>query len=531
MASLRELLDTLLPGAGSIGSDIPAGDDAPDVGWVRVLRARVPALDVLDPGDLVIVPVAALAVVAPSPAEARDLVEALARSGAAGLLLVPAAGSAAGSAAASVAASVAPSAAGPAAGSAAGSGPDAVPRLDTLADLAASAVRAGIPAIRVDGTDPATLERRLIGFLVDRRGALERQAAGLESDLAKLAMAGRGLDALAAAIGGFLRRAVALEGRRSDALAVHAPADVPGAAAAVTGYLSRPLNSGRRVPLPGAPGESAPSGWLVLLGDRPANDMEAIATERIAPLLSLELMLEAQVRRTRDEAGRGEALPSDGPPWVVLFARQSEPPEGGPTREETRRELRFRFAARRLALRGTSESMELRAIAALEADDPAGLRIAGRVADFLGRTVAVSRPFEDPSERPAQEAAARATLEAAERLSEPPQVVRADRLPAYRLLAALGNLPDDRIQATALLEPLLTGRAASVRERLATLRAVLDHGGAGEAASALGIHRNTLAYRVRNLETATGWDLGDPELRLALSVAVRIVQSAQTRGV
>jgi DNA-binding PucR family transcriptional regulator len=76
----------------------------------------------------------------------------------------------------------------------------------------------------------------------------------------------------------------------------------------------------------------------------------------------------------------------------------------------------------------------------------------------------------------------------------------------------------------------MAGRPASVRERLATLRALLDHGGAGEASAALGIHRNTLAYRVRNLEGLTGWDLGDPDLRLALSVAVRIVQSAQTRA-
>ena len=142
----------------------------------------------------------------------------------------------------------------------------------------------------------------------------------------------------------------------------------------------------------------------------------------------------------------------------------------------------------------------------------------------------MSRPFTEAAERPAAEATARATLEAVERLAEPPRVARADRLPAYRLLAALGNLPDDRIQASALLEPLATGRPSSVRERLSTLRAVLDHGAAGEAAAALGIHRNTLAYRVRNLEALTGWDLGDPDLRLALSVAVRIVQSAQAKG-
>ena len=46
---------------------MPDGDTAPSVAWVRVLRARVPALDVLDPGDLVIVPAAALSVVAPGP--------------------------------------------------------------------------------------------------------------------------------------------------------------------------------------------------------------------------------------------------------------------------------------------------------------------------------------------------------------------------------------------------------------------------------------------------------------------------------
>ena len=245
------------------------------------------------------------------------------------------------------------------------------------------------------------------------------------------------------------------------------------------------------------------------------------------PLLSLELLVESQVRRARDESARGEALPSDGPPWVVLVARQPESIPGEPGREEIRQELRFRFAARRLSLRGTSESLDLRAIAALEPGDPLGLRIAGRVAEFLGRTVALSEPFNEPGGRPTEEANARATLDAAERLAEPPLVARADRLAAYRLLASLGSLPDDRMQATALLEPLLGGRPASVRERLATLRAVLDHGAAGEAANRLGIHRNTLAYRVRNLEARTGWDLDDPELRLALSVAVRVVQSAQ----
>ena len=56
---------------------------------------------------------------------------------------------------------------------------------------------------------------------------------------------------------------------------------------------------------------------------------------------------------------------------------------------------------------------------------------------------------------------------------------------------------------------------------------MLDAAGPIEAAQALGVHRNTIAYRIRRLEETGGWDLSDPDLRLALSVALRIVQNAQ----
>ena len=78
-----------------------------------------------------------------------------------------------------------------------------------------------------------------------------------------------------------------------------------------------------------------------------------------------------------------------------------------------------------------------------------------------------------------------------------------------------------------MLEPLLDARPDVRRERLETLRALLAHGGVGEAAAALGVHRNTVAYRVRRIEAATGWRLADPELRLPLAVAVGLVQEDQ----
>ena len=176
-------------------------------------------------------------------------------------------------------------------------------------------------------------------------------------------------------------------------------------------------------------------------------------------------------------------------------------------------------------MRGNAESVEVRAV--LAGDDQERRVLARRVADVLGRTVATSRAFDAAAGRPAAESEARSTLEAAEALPDPPPVADAGRLPAYRLLAALRSLPDGRRHAEDLLAPILTGPRDARRERLATLRAVLEHPGLQEAADALGIHRNTLAYRIRRMEAATGWQLGDADLRLPLALAVRLVADAE----
>jgi hypothetical protein len=254
--------------------------------------------------------------------------------------------------------------------------------------------------------------------------------------------------------------------------------------------------------------------------------------DRAAALLALELSRDAAVERARETARRSEALPADGPPWVVVLARQvgGEDLENPEQREAYRAELRLLAPHRRLALRGDSESLEFRLVAAVDSVDPQGTALAGRVASLLRRRVAVSRPFSEPAARSAAEAEARATLEAAERYGSAPPVVRADRLAAYRLLGSLPGLPDGVGQARALLAPLLAGRPGLVAERLETLRVVLDRPGLGEAATALGVHRNTVAYRIRRIESLGGWDLQDPELRLALALAVRIVHSAQFAG-
>ncbi|MBA2571330.1 MAG: helix-turn-helix domain-containing protein, partial [Chloroflexi bacterium] len=244
-------------------------------------------------------------------------------------------------------------------------------------------------------------------------------------------------------------------------------------------------------------------------------------------------------------AGRAaaRALPPAGPPWVSIVARQVmlDQPSTVEQRERLRQELRRLEPARRLSLRGDAASLELRLVAVAADDDPLGVGVAARVHGVARRPVAVSRPFREPEQRALAEAEARATLEAVEILRSDestadravgpgPPVARADRLPAYRLLGSLHDIADGQRQARALLAPLFEGRPAAVHARLATLRAVLDGPGLRDAARALGVHRNSLTYRVGRIEAAAGWDLSDPALRFALGIAVRIVQHAQTSG-
>jgi len=508
MATLDELRAAVLPSARPVdmgGGSSPRIVGSRDLAWVRLMRARVPAFDALEPGDVAIVPLAALAVVAPDRDGVTALVRGCVEAEIAGLIVV---GDATGGPAAAVG----------------------------LREIAATA---GLPVLDAGVGDPGAIERSVIGFLVNHRAELERQATLLESRLEQVALGGGGPDGLAAAIAGFLGRAIAIEGRRGATLAVHAPPGVADAAAAAAAYHGRRRTASARVTLPMPGGEPDAAGALALLGDRPATELERVATARIAGFVALELARDEALGRAI-EGARREVLPADGPPWVVIVARQAPPdPEEviaasvpgsdaarreADRREALRRDLRSLAPARRLSLRGDVQSVELRVVAALDAEDPEGIALAGRIGELLGRIVAVSRPFAEAGGRSAAEADARATLEAAEALNEPPAVARAGRLPAYRLLGNLHNLPDGARQARALLAPLLRGRPDVRRERLATLRAVLDQPGLAEAADELGVHRNTVAYRVRRIEEVTGWRLADPELRLPLALALRLVQ-------
>ncbi|HEY9438908.1 MAG TPA: helix-turn-helix domain-containing protein, partial [Streptomyces sp.] len=87
----------------------------------------------------------------------------------------------------------------------------------------------------------------------------------------------------------------------------------------------------------------------------------------------------------------------------------------------------------------------------------------------------------------------------------------------YRLLTALPRTPDT--VPDPAVRPLLT---PAHTELARTAEVFLDCAGqAGRTAAALGIHRQTLYYRLTRVAQLTGLDLNDGEDRLLLHMALK----------
>ncbi|MBJ7360853.1 MAG: hypothetical protein JHD27_04400, partial [Chloroflexi bacterium] len=171
MASLRELVQTLLPNAVPLAK-VRDESMARNVTWVRVMRMRLPAFDGMESGDLALIPLTLLTAAAPDTQARADLVEYLAEHGSTGILLL-------------------------------GDEQPGAAEAKARAELAQAAEQNGLPCLAVHGMESSQLERSLIGAVVNRRAELERQAVGLERQIAALALDGQGLEALIGALAAF----------------------------------------------------------------------------------------------------------------------------------------------------------------------------------------------------------------------------------------------------------------------------------------------------------------------------------------
>jgi purine catabolism regulator len=95
----------------------------------------------------------------------------------------------------------------------------------------------------------------------------------------------------------------------------------------------------------------------------------------------------------------------------------------------------------------------------------------------------------------------------------------------YRLLLPLRAQHAGELRAFVAdtLGPLASDRRAGATVLLDTLDTYLAHGGnTSQAAAALSLHRNTLAYRLHRIGAITGLDVDDPEARLRLHLALKV---------
>lgn len=135
--------------------------------------------------------------------------------------------------------------------------------------------------------------------------------------------------------------------------------------------------------------------------------------------------------------------------------------------------------------------------------------------DARPSTAGLADPIRALSELPAawEQAVAAARAAAAQPRLGP--VARWSAIGPYRLLAAVAAGPVDDPATRALLSP-------AHRELARTAEVFLDCAGqAGRAAAALGIHRQTLYYRLARVEQLTGLDLDEGEDRLLLHMALK----------
>jgi purine catabolism regulator len=125
---------------------------------------------------------------------------------------------------------------------------------------------------------------------------------------------------------------------------------------------------------------------------------------------------------------------------------------------------------------------------------------------------------------------ARQALNIQDRLGVGSTLARFSDLGVYRLLFAAEHLPEFEAFHTEMLGALIEYDQGNHADLIKTLRAFFDaNGSPKDAAQRLGVHRNTVLYRLDRVKALTGYDLNDAETRLRLQLALSIDTIKSTR--
>lgn len=466
----------------------------------------------------------------------------------------------------------------------AGAGVSAVAFAGRISPAAKAAAEAAtLPLIHLPAeVDLATLEREMSHLVAERRREAHRQGLEAGRRLMELAIAGESLQALAQALAEMAQRTVVIEGRDARVLAMGGdemlipeavatlldrgrPALTAWLRTSAAGSLAEPpttvveLDAQRcRVvaPIFGRdgllgllslllPARRETSEDLLLASRGAAAAAVILARERAAAAarqelalnvldeildgaLQSEVSLRQQARRLgHDIEAPHAAIVARLDPLVGMSAAR---PRNG--RWAVFEETLARHGARRLwrirhnqleviwpvadEREATSVAQTLFADAQRRLPEGAGFA----VSMGLGRVASGSRGIRQSYQE------ARQALAMGRRLYGPGRLTRFDDLGVYRLLFAAKDLPELRTFHDETLGALIEYDRENGAELIRTLEAFFAaRCGPKEAAALLGVHRNTVLYRLERIRELTRLDLDDADVRLRLHLALCVRQA------
>lgn len=424
-----------------------------------------------------------------------------------------------------------------------------------------------------------TILERLYVDLVNDQFATDKRAEDIHRRLTALVLDGRGLDAVASTLADILERSVLFESSAYEILAHadhgqidenrrqaidigHTPAETVQRMVERGIYhdvqaCKKPLRlptfpelgmTMERVVAPIMVGQEVFGYIWILAGDRPFTRLDELATENTATVVALMQLKDRAVRDARNAlrgdflaellrseqittglrastmAERGHALGYRfDVPHQIIYVRNAS--ASTPLAQLTTRVEEW---ARRLGVWVLVATRDRGVAVVIESQEHAtGQALADQLLAALNTPgqpvlIGIGRPFFGDSEARQAYEEARDAAQIGERLSRAPRTV------AYWTLGILywlEHLPEKVILANPYYDVVLTLAQIDAEHNsdlVATLEAYLDYGGAiGQGSAVLGIHRNTLLYRVARIEELLGIDLKGEHLRFNLHAAVK----------
>ena len=508
MSTVRDLLATALSSSGRL----VAGEAVVDttVSWAVTARSRTPALDPLQGGEIVLLPMAALRFLGGERALA-GLLPGFRDAGAVAVCIWFEADHGARS----------------------------------RADLAQ------IPLIEMADVSPVEVERGLLDQIAGQMRSRLRQQQDRQTHLFDTLAANRGLETIIRVLSEHVGRMVAYVPSTGPVVTSSSNAVVPEPP-----ILRRVENAPEvtTVPLDSGDGvlwltpvlhRGARLGVLAITGAAsPPSAGEALSIRQVAAAVSVEqgrldAAAEAEQRQrtlfSQDLfAGRaldtlygraralGITLPTEG--FVTVVAAEDQNAALPEVVKDRLHGLLNRQASYPLLDQGKALLMLMPPV--LRGDSSTGLvlrtlaPLGGRIAVGVSDTVAEPARVAD-----AVEEAQTALLVSRRTRGGAP--TRFSETGAYGLLAPLRNTPVARRMVGQMLDPLLRydeQHHASLTETLETY--MVSNGNASVTARQLNLHRNSLAYRLRQIEDLTGLPLSVAENRLLLALALRLQKLA-----